>query len=234
MKHGFGRIHYWKRAAGRYDVAKRKGDLDEETRKRDNAKQMLERYMHYFERWDAHQKARNKVGAGQRVVVGGGVGGCACVALNACVCVCVFACVCVCACVCVFVCVSVSVCVRACVCVCVCACACLSEDAGMHDAFKQSACAKHHHAWHAGQAGPDARERGVAGAAERADQDAHQPAQVHYRCMGAGGRVQLLGCGFCVRGEAGAGVWGVQWVRNSLGWLCPGAASSVEEERWWE
>eukprot|EP00983_Pelagomonas_calceolata_P031456 986642-Pelagomonas_calceolata.AAC.2 len=46
-----------------YDAAKRKGDYDEETRKRDNAKQSLERYMHYFERWDAHQKARNKVGA---------------------------------------------------------------------------------------------------------------------------------------------------------------------------
>ncbi|KAF5836210.1 hypothetical protein DUNSADRAFT_6276 [Dunaliella salina] len=49
----------------RYDAAKRKGDYDEETRKRDNAKQSLERYMHYFERWDAHQKARNKAKADQ-------------------------------------------------------------------------------------------------------------------------------------------------------------------------
>lgn len=45
----------------RYDAAKRKGDYDDESRKRENAKQSLERYMHYFERWDAHQKARNKV-----------------------------------------------------------------------------------------------------------------------------------------------------------------------------
>lgn len=45
----------------RYETAKRKGDYDDEARKRENAKQSLERYMHYFERWDAHQKARNKV-----------------------------------------------------------------------------------------------------------------------------------------------------------------------------
>lgn len=45
----------------RYETAKRKGEVDEAARKAENAKQLLERYMHYFERWDAHQKARNKV-----------------------------------------------------------------------------------------------------------------------------------------------------------------------------
>mmetsp|Transcript_12046 Transcript_12046/g.25888 ORF Transcript_12046/g.25888 Transcript_12046/m.25888 type:complete len:532 (+) Transcript_12046:91-1686(+) len=47
-------------ACNRYESAKRKGELDEESRRRENAKQSLERYMHYFERWDAHHKARDK------------------------------------------------------------------------------------------------------------------------------------------------------------------------------
>ncbi len=46
--------------ACRYETAKRRGEYDEDTRKRETAKQSLERYMHYFERWNAHQKARNK------------------------------------------------------------------------------------------------------------------------------------------------------------------------------
>jgi len=36
------------------------GEYDGETRRRENAKHSLERYMHYFERWDAHNKARDK------------------------------------------------------------------------------------------------------------------------------------------------------------------------------
>eukprot|EP00197_Chlamydomonas_leiostraca_P004716 CAMPEP_0202867712 /NCGR_PEP_ID=MMETSP1391-20130828/9582_1 /ASSEMBLY_ACC=CAM_ASM_000867 /TAXON_ID=1034604 /ORGANISM="Chlamydomonas leiostraca, Strain SAG 11-49" /LENGTH=627 /DNA_ID=CAMNT_0049547775 /DNA_START=210 /DNA_END=2089 /DNA_ORIENTATION=+ len=44
----------------KFETAKRKGEIDEASRKAENAKQLLERYMHYFERWDAHQKARNK------------------------------------------------------------------------------------------------------------------------------------------------------------------------------
>jgi ariadne-1 len=42
-------------------VAKKTGEYDAETRRRENAKHSLERYMHYFERWDAHNKAREKV-----------------------------------------------------------------------------------------------------------------------------------------------------------------------------
>lgn len=45
-------------ACNRYDSAKRKGDYDDETKRRENAKQSLERYMHYYERWDAHERAR--------------------------------------------------------------------------------------------------------------------------------------------------------------------------------
>jgi len=46
----------------RYEAAKKVGEYDAETRRRENAKHSLERYMHYFERWDAHNKAREKVG----------------------------------------------------------------------------------------------------------------------------------------------------------------------------
>ena len=51
-------------ACNKFETAKRKGELDAEEKRRDNAKQSLERYMHYFERWDAHHKARDKVGGG--------------------------------------------------------------------------------------------------------------------------------------------------------------------------
>lgn len=46
----------------RFETAKKKGDYDDDTRRRENAKASLERYMHYFERFDAHSKAREKVG----------------------------------------------------------------------------------------------------------------------------------------------------------------------------
>ena len=45
----------------RYESAKRKGEFDSDSKRRENAKHCLERYMHYFERWDAHHKARDKV-----------------------------------------------------------------------------------------------------------------------------------------------------------------------------
>lgn len=44
--------------ACRYEAAKKTGEYDGETRRRENAKHSLERYMHYFERWDAHNKVR--------------------------------------------------------------------------------------------------------------------------------------------------------------------------------
>jgi ariadne-1 len=47
-------------ACNRFEVAKKAGEYDDEARRRDNAKASLERYMHYFERWDAHNKARDK------------------------------------------------------------------------------------------------------------------------------------------------------------------------------
>eukprot|EP00775_Hariotina_reticulata_P011699 gene11699-11843_t len=47
-------------ACNRYEAAKKTGEYDGETRRRENAKHSLERYMHYFERWDAHNKARDK------------------------------------------------------------------------------------------------------------------------------------------------------------------------------
>lgn len=51
----------------RFETAKKKGEYDDESRRRENAKASLERYMHYFERFDAHSKAREKVGQGQLV-----------------------------------------------------------------------------------------------------------------------------------------------------------------------
>ncbi|GBF98045.1 hypothetical protein Rsub_10273 [Raphidocelis subcapitata] len=47
-------------ACNRFEVAAKAGEYDDEARRRDNAKASLERYMHYFERWDAHNKARDK------------------------------------------------------------------------------------------------------------------------------------------------------------------------------
>ncbi|KAL6748380.1 hypothetical protein V8C86DRAFT_2879354 [Haematococcus lacustris] len=52
----------------RFEAARRKGDFDEEASKRENAKQSLERYMHFFERWDAHQKARVKARSDSAIV----------------------------------------------------------------------------------------------------------------------------------------------------------------------
>ena len=45
----------------RYETAKKKGDYDEETQKRENAKQALERYMHYYQRWAENDRARLQV-----------------------------------------------------------------------------------------------------------------------------------------------------------------------------
>lgn len=47
-------------ACNKFETSKKKGIYDEETARRENAKQSLERYMHYFERYDAHHKAREK------------------------------------------------------------------------------------------------------------------------------------------------------------------------------
>lgn len=45
----------------RYEVAKKKGDYDEESQIRENAKQALERYMHYYQRFAENDKARLQV-----------------------------------------------------------------------------------------------------------------------------------------------------------------------------
>ena len=37
----------------RYEVGKKKGEYDEETLKREQAKNALERYMHYYQRYNA-------------------------------------------------------------------------------------------------------------------------------------------------------------------------------------
>lgn len=47
-------------SCNRFETAKKKGDYDDDTRRRENAKASLERYMHYFERFDAHSKAWEK------------------------------------------------------------------------------------------------------------------------------------------------------------------------------
>lgn len=47
-------------ACNRYEAAKKKGEYDDDTRRRQNAKQSLERYMHYFERFDTHHKSREQ------------------------------------------------------------------------------------------------------------------------------------------------------------------------------
>ena len=51
----------WGCLHGRYETAKKKGDYDEETQMRENAKQALERYMHYYQRWAENDKARLQV-----------------------------------------------------------------------------------------------------------------------------------------------------------------------------
>ncbi|GFR48822.1 hypothetical protein Agub_g10775 [Astrephomene gubernaculifera] len=47
-------------ACNRFETAKKRGEYDDDSRRRENAKASLERYMHYFERFDAHSKAREK------------------------------------------------------------------------------------------------------------------------------------------------------------------------------
>lgn len=44
----------------RYEAAKKKGDYDEETQRREHAKNALERYMHYYQRWAENDRARLK------------------------------------------------------------------------------------------------------------------------------------------------------------------------------
>mmetsp|Transcript_2487 Transcript_2487/g.6456 ORF Transcript_2487/g.6456 Transcript_2487/m.6456 type:complete len:589 (+) Transcript_2487:139-1905(+) len=47
-------------ACNRYEVAWKKGDYNDEHKRRENAKNSLERYMHYYERYSAHDRARKK------------------------------------------------------------------------------------------------------------------------------------------------------------------------------
>lgn len=42
----------------RYETAVRQGEINEEDIRRENAKQALERYMHYYERWSENDKAK--------------------------------------------------------------------------------------------------------------------------------------------------------------------------------
>lgn len=44
----------------RYEAARRGGEYDEESRKKETAKVLLERYTHYYERWAAHDVAHKK------------------------------------------------------------------------------------------------------------------------------------------------------------------------------
>lgn len=57
-------------ACNRYEAAKKRGDYDEDTRRRDNAKVMLERYTHYYERWALHNTAHKKAIEDQNKVAG--------------------------------------------------------------------------------------------------------------------------------------------------------------------
>eukprot|EP00884_Botryococcus_braunii_P023086 jgi/Botrbrau1/9461/Bobra.0252s0082.1 len=45
-------------ACNRYETAKKKGEYDEESQRREQAKNSLERYMHYYQRWAENDKAR--------------------------------------------------------------------------------------------------------------------------------------------------------------------------------
>eukprot|EP00241_Pyramimonas_parkeae_P015080 CAMPEP_0114316268 /NCGR_PEP_ID=MMETSP0059-20121206/23095_1 /TAXON_ID=36894 /ORGANISM="Pyramimonas parkeae, Strain CCMP726" /LENGTH=598 /DNA_ID=CAMNT_0001442153 /DNA_START=352 /DNA_END=2148 /DNA_ORIENTATION=- len=47
-------------ACNRYDRGKQRGEYDEMQKQRDMAKHSLERYMHYYERWVAHEKSQTK------------------------------------------------------------------------------------------------------------------------------------------------------------------------------
>ncbi|GMH45917.1 hypothetical protein BSKO_13880 [Bryopsis sp. KO-2023] len=57
-------------ACNRYEAARKRGDYDEDTRRRDNAKAMLERYTHYYERWALHNTAHKKAIEDQNKVAG--------------------------------------------------------------------------------------------------------------------------------------------------------------------
>lgn len=46
----------------RYEAAKKRGDYNDDIRKRANAKQALERYTHYFERYNSHLTGKRTVG----------------------------------------------------------------------------------------------------------------------------------------------------------------------------
>jgi len=45
-------------ACNRYERASKRGEHDAEEKQRDMAKHSLERYMHYYERWAAHEKSQ--------------------------------------------------------------------------------------------------------------------------------------------------------------------------------
>jgi ariadne-1 len=47
-------------ACNRYEVAKQEGQYDETERRREMAKNSLERYTHYYERWASNQTSRQK------------------------------------------------------------------------------------------------------------------------------------------------------------------------------
>jgi ariadne-1 len=46
--------------ADRYEAAWKKGEYNEAHKRRENAKNSLERYMHFYERYSAHDRARKK------------------------------------------------------------------------------------------------------------------------------------------------------------------------------
>ncbi|KAF9612153.1 hypothetical protein IFM89_038341 [Coptis chinensis] len=47
-------------ACNRYEKAKREGEYDEEEKRREMAKSIIEKYTHYYERWEANNKSRTK------------------------------------------------------------------------------------------------------------------------------------------------------------------------------
>ena len=57
-------------ACNRYEAAKKKGDYDEEAATRERARTALERYMHYFQRWAEHDRARARAVATAAAAVG--------------------------------------------------------------------------------------------------------------------------------------------------------------------
>ncbi|KAF9612152.1 hypothetical protein IFM89_038340 [Coptis chinensis] len=47
-------------ACNRYEKAKQEGEYDEEEKRREMAKSIIEKYTHYYERWEANHKSRTK------------------------------------------------------------------------------------------------------------------------------------------------------------------------------